>query len=392
MRWCAGAFEDVVSYGQEALEIVPGPSQPDSGAIDLFAVKTKNLQTGQLEIRRARHVVIAGGGKPSIPSYLPQHHPRVLHSASYMQRIPALLHDSSHPFRIAVIGAGQSAAEAFNDLHSRFPNSQTRLIIRGPALKPSDDSPFINEIFDPNRTDHVFNSAPDIRADDIQRAKDTNYSVVRLSLLERMYDSLYEQRLDYENEEDWPHQILNFRDIAGIDTSTGDEGPLHIQLRNNTPMHDGSGSPVNETLSVDAVVVATGYERNLHDQLLTHAEALRPKQGAGTCASRWEVSRDYKVKFAKGSVAANAGIWLQGCCEDTHGLSDTLLSVLATRAGEVVESIFGPDMTNSKPAAAPVHHRDIVNGTNGRYSCLGSTKGAYTNGNGTNGIYVNGCP
>jgi L-ornithine N5-oxygenase len=33
---------------------------------------------------------------------------------------------------------------------------------------------------------------------------------------------------------------------------------------------------------------------------------------------------------------------LQGCNESTHGLSDTLLSILATRGGEMVNSIFGP--------------------------------------------------
>jgi L-ornithine N5-oxygenase len=32
---------------------------------------------------------------------------------------------------------------------------------------------------------------------------------------------------------------------------------------------------------------------------------------------------------------------LQGCNEKTHGLSDSLLSILAVRGGEMVESIFG---------------------------------------------------
>ncbi len=56
---------------------------------------------------------------------------------------------------------------------------------------------------------------------------------------------------------------------------------------------------------------------------------------------RWGINRDYSVKFEPGSVHEDAGIWLQGCNESTHGLSDTLLSILAVRAGELVESIFG---------------------------------------------------
>ncbi|KFY24438.1 hypothetical protein V491_02160, partial [Pseudogymnoascus sp. VKM F-3775] len=53
------------------------------------------------------------------------------------------------------------------------------------------------------------------------------------------------------------------------------------------------------------------------------------------------VGRDYKVQYAPGAVEEGAGIWLQGCNEKTHGLSDTLLSILAHRGGEVVASIFG---------------------------------------------------
>jgi L-ornithine N5-oxygenase len=32
-------------------------------------------------------------------------------------------------------------------------------------------------------------------------------------------------------------------------------------------------------------------------------------------------------------------IYLQGCAEETHGLSDTLLSVTGVRAGEIVEDL-----------------------------------------------------
>jgi L-ornithine N5-oxygenase len=35
-----------------------------------------------------------------------------------------------------------------------------------------------------------------------------------------------------------------------------------------------------------------------------------------------------------------AGIYLQGCCEASHGLSDTLLSVLAIRSQEVVDALM----------------------------------------------------
>jgi len=48
-----------------------------------------------------------------------------------------------------------------------------------------------------------------------------------------------------------------------------------------------------------------------------------------------------------------AGISLPVCCQDSHGLSDTLLSVLAIRSQEVVESIFGDQ---AQPCSARSAH------------------------------------
>ena len=357
MRWCAAAFQDVVEYGQSAVEIEPVGIEASSMAVNVFGVTIQNVLTGKREHRCARHVIIAAGGQPSLPPMLPQQHPNVIHSSSYMHQIHRILPNRDSPYRIAVIGAGQSAAETFNDLHSRYPRSQTRLIIKGAALKPSDDSPFVNAIFDPARTDGVYEAAPDVRASDIAAARDTNYNVVRLSLLEHIYASLYEQRLDHKDERDWPHQILNFREVTGADISYGRDASLILKLRNTVPLHAGGSAALDEVLPCDAVVVATGYQRNAHTSLMKKCEELRDK--ASQKQGDWIVQRDYRVRFDKDKVGPDAGVWLQGCCEDTHGLSDTLLSVLATRAGEVVQSIFADDSNQNNG------HSNGVNGMSG---------------------------
>ena len=65
------------------------------------------------------------------------------------------------------------------------------------------------------------------------------------------------------------------------------------------------------------------------------------------------VDRHYRLPLTPGS---EAGIFLQGCCEDSHGLSDTLLSVLAIRSQEVVESIFGDQ---AQPCSARSGHGSL---------------------------------
>lgn len=129
--------------------------------------------------------------------------------------------------------------------------------------------------------------------------------------------------------------------------SPGDPNGLAIRLH----VQDDSGTYKAHrksrqfTLDVDLVVVASGYRRDAHEQMLQGLQHLRPETPSDAPSS-WKVGRDYGLRFRQGAVQSGCGIWLQGCNESTHGLSDTLLSVLATRAGEVVESIFGPAPEN----------------------------------------------
>ena len=141
MRWCANWFKDLVHYGQDVLEVVPDTVKDKTGMVGSFALTSVDVLSGQRTRWRARHVVIAVGGKPKIPDAIPQVHPRVIHSSAYLKALPHLLPNPKAHYRIAVVGGGQSAAEIFDDLHSRYPNSSTFLIIRGATLKPSDDSP-----------------------------------------------------------------------------------------------------------------------------------------------------------------------------------------------------------------------------------------------------------
>jgi L-ornithine N5-oxygenase len=217
------------------------------------------------------------------------------------------------------------------------------LIIRGAALKPSDDSPFVNEIFDPERVDDVWSQDPAIRAEAIARDKATNYGVVRIELLEEIYTAMYTQKILYDSEEDWPQRIRNHRTIASVDELPGSsKSALRLNLRNETGTFCAAKRATEETLDVDLVVVASGYVRNAHEEMLKNVRHLMPG-GGQNLEQRWGVGRNYRVETAPGAVAEDAGLWLQGCNEKTHGLSDSLLSILAVRGGEMVDSIFGSE-------------------------------------------------
>jgi L-ornithine N5-oxygenase len=91
------------------------------------------------------------------------------------------------------------------------------------------------------------------------------------------------------------------------------------------------------TSRYDAVVLATGYAREQHKALLT---PLAPYLGD------FSVDRHYRL----GSTPDfHPAIFLQGACESSHGLSDTLLSVTSVRTGEI-----GNALLKAIPVGAPV--------------------------------------
>ncbi|KAE9991140.1 hypothetical protein EG327_000381 [Venturia inaequalis] len=354
LRWCAGWFDDVVQYRQEVVEVRPEKMRSGGKLIDSFTVFSRDTATQQITARRAKHVIICAGGRANITRPFPEKHPRLLHSSQYAYCMPKMLTDRQAPYHIAVVGGGQSAAEIFNSLHSKYPNAATRLIIKSAALKPSDDSPFVNEIFDPDRIDPFFAKPEESRLSIIKSNKVTNYGVVRLELLEHIYQTLYMQRVRSSNEEDWQHKILAHRTIVAVDSDLDDSLRLHVARGEQSGTVNGKGQ-VSEILDFDAVIVATGYLRDSHEWLLKPARHLLP--GGDVEGKKWEVTRDYKVKFEKGTVSDDAGVYLQGCCESTHGLADSLLSILSVRGGEIVQSIFGNNPSSSKGNAV----RPLVN-------------------------------
>lgn len=353
LRWCSSFFDHLAQYNSEVLSVAP--VDREAGAVKTFNVQARNAKTGEIQNIRSRHVMIAAGGQASMPKSLPLKSPRVLHSSQFATYSPKVLSGNSAP-RVAVIGGGQSSAEIFNTVQNQFPNSKTYMIMRQEFLRPSDDSPFVNGIFDPDFVNQIYPRSAASRESFIHEVRATNYGVVRLDFIEHLYKNQYEQkRVLGTDEKKWPHRILAGREIASVDDK-GDKLEIRVQKVQDLSVDGFIDTADEEVLEVDLVVAATGYKRTAHIDILKDtwnmlpktisrsSEFTKPVAGWNVYTEQGErklsVGRDYKVKFNPGTVADDAGVWLQGCNEGTHGLSDTLLSVLATRSGEMVNNIF----------------------------------------------------
>lgn len=312
LRWVGDQFAHQALYGEEVLRLEPATHK---GPVEHLRVVSRDA-SGVEHARPARAVVISSGGTPRVPELFKplRQDPRVFHHSSYLSTLATLPCSQGTPMRIAIVGSGQSAAEAFIDLHDSFPCVSADMIVRGSALKPADDSPFVNEVFAPHYTELMFQQTPQQRQQWIEEFHNTNYSVIDPGLIERIYAVLYRQKVSGVKR----HAVLCLRQVEGVNSS-----PAGIAL----DTRDVTTGAV-DSQRYDAVILATGYERNAHRQLLAPLHQY---------LDDFQVDRQYR---ALSSPELKAPVFLQGFCEASHGLSDTLLSVLACRSEEIATALY----------------------------------------------------
>ena len=311
LRWVAQQFAEQSRYGEQVLRVEP--IVDGDGRVQRLNVVSQHQ--GREVQRQTRSVIVSTGGTPKIPQAFAsfKDDPRVFHHARYLSAMATQPCSRGEPMRIAVVGAGQSAAEAFIDLNDSYPNVQVDMILRAAVLKPADDSPFVNEIFGPDYTDLVFNQPETERERLIREYHNTNYSVVDLDLIERIYAMLYRQKVSGVER----HGFLCRR---MIESATDVDGRVQLQLRD---LATGS----TEARRYDAVILATGYERRSHRELLAPLKDY---------LDDFRVNRDYQL-IARPEL--ETPVFIQGFSQHSHGLSDTLLSVLPARSGEIAAAL-----------------------------------------------------
>lgn len=191
----------------------------------------------------------------------------------------------------------------------------------------------------------------------LAEARATNYGVVRLELIEHLYERMYDQRRELGvDEKTWPHRILGGRQITTVEPLDDSSLELTVEtlpdVRRATTTDSSNavgGDDAIEKLEVDLVIAATGYQRTAHVDMLRDSWDLLPKAAPMPSSKKalrrgiagWDVEtdqgerklavgRNYQVQFKPESVAAGSGVWLQGCCEGTHGVSSSLSPFVST--------------------------------------------------------------
>ncbi len=320
LQWVAKSLEQVqVEYGRTVTAIEPVSSR-DDGVLDQWRVR---FDTG--EVVRCRDVVIGIGRAAEIPAVfrdLPRD--RVVHSTEFTERIENF--DPAEVRRIVVIGGAQSAAEMLWTAYQRFPAAECRMIMRTAGLRSYDSSAFINELYYPSFVDQFYSGSAEVRAQVLQEMHRTNYAGLAPGMLDTLYRQMYQDRLT-GNERMIMHTLTDVR------ATRMDGSELVLTL------HDRMQARTSE-VRADLVLLGTGFERD-KPSLVRHTAASVGLRDAA-------VDRHYRMVTP---ASVTAGCYLQGVNEDSHGIADSLLSVLAVRAGEMVADLLA-HRADSPPLAS----------------------------------------
>ncbi|MCS7481128.1 lysine N(6)-hydroxylase/L-ornithine N(5)-oxygenase family protein [Umezawaea endophytica] len=310
-EWAAAKVDDVVSYDHEVVSVQP---VLHDGVITHFDVSARDAQ-GAVEVRRARNLVLATGLQANFPEGVTSSE-HIWHNRDFLHRVGEL--DAEAPRRFVVVGAGQSGAEVAAHLHERFPKAEVCAVFARYGYSPADDSSFANRIFDPAAVDEFYLAPEDVKNRLMAYHGNTNYAVVDNDLIAELYRRVYQEKVLGKQR----LRLINVsRPAEVVETANG----VRVTVESLT-------TGERTELDADAVVYATGYRESDPTEMLGGiAEHCRRDE-----RERLRVGRDYRLD-TDGQVLG--GIYLQGGTEHSHGITSSLLSNLAVRVGEILESV-----------------------------------------------------
>lgn len=314
LDWTAASFEDMVRYRHSVRGVRPVRTGHEVAALDVVTVD----DAGHEAVHRTRNLVLGSGLRPRLPEGVGTSG-HVWHSSELLHRLDLQAFD---PKSVAVVGAGQSAAEVAAHLHERFATAHVYALLPRYGYSAADDSPFTNRIFDPSAVDDFFNAPPEVKRMFYEYHRNSNYSVVDSSLIDDLYRRTYEESV----RGDVRLHVLKMSEVSDLKE---DLDSVNLQVRSLT---DGTTTE----LQVDVVVLATGYDPMDPTPVLGPVADLCQRTDAGLL----RVRRDYRVETVP---EVSARIYLQGGTEHSHGISASLLSNTAVRAWDIVQSLAGGD-------------------------------------------------
>lgn len=303
LGWVAGQL-DSLSFGSpvEAIDVEDG----------IFRL------SGPAGEVQARNLALATGREPALPGWVDHLvGPRFFH-------VSRLLHERPNVtgLRVAIVGGGQSGAEAFltlaRDVFGRA--ASLTWISRRMTFAPLDETHFTNEWFTPGYVE-AFHALPPERRQTHLRDQRLASDGISPSTLAEIYQLLYERR----------HLIGDgerFRLLPGRDAQAGS-----VDHRQYTLALDNRFDGGRERASADVVVMATGFAWRL-------PTCLGPMSDRLAIDATGAVALDERFRLAW-HAPCDARIYVLNGGLHSHGIAEPQLSLMAWRSAVIANDLAG---------------------------------------------------
>jgi lysine N6-hydroxylase len=303
MLWASSGNCNIV-FGEEVQSV---------GFDGVFVVRTSQRMV------TADNVVVGVGNQPWVPSFVTDWvGDTQFHVCEFMSKAQDL-----GGKRVGVVGGGQSGAEAFLDLISRPAGelpSRVVWISKRPNYFPIDDSPFTNDYYTPQFSDHFFQLELAAREAFTSRQVLTSDGI-SLTTLQDIYQRSY-VRCFVEGARD----LIGFypnREVVRVGKSGGVWALSFVS---------NDQRAVEEHVELDAIVWATGF-RPARMEFLAPIQHRLEREGR-----EYKIDRDFAVVW---DGPRNSNLFVQNAARVQRGLADPNLSLIAWRSQRILDRLLG---------------------------------------------------
>jgi len=267
----------------------------------------------------ADNIAVGVGAVPWLPEFAKPHLGATqFHVSEYLPRSKRL-----RGMRVAVVGGGQSGAEAFLDLITRPKPERPAWVVwvsRRRSYFPLDDSTFTNDFYMPDYSDYFSRLPTDKRAE-INSAHLLTSDGIGESTLRAIYQELY--RLQFIEGEVHRFGLMPNRTVTAVDRAGGG---WELSLRHNDEPDRTQCVPVN------VVVWATGFRPAAKGFLEPLLDRIETENG------EFRLDEDFATAW---DGPPDRNIFMQNAARGQRGLPDINLSLNAWRAGRITDRLRG---------------------------------------------------
>ena len=308
LQWVADNLKKTeVVYGFKVIDITPEIDR--NGKISEWRVISEKG-----EEYRAKKIIYGGGRDLNIPEvFTGLSEERVIHSVNYLSFLNRI--DKGNIRNIAVIGGAQSSAEIYQSCLDQFPEAKISMIMRSIGLVNYEGSQFTNTLFQNEYINTHFEKNDEIKANVLKAMRTTNYAGVAPSTLSGLY------RFHYLQDMNGKKRAFMHTQCEILEADEHQDGVV-IKWKDN----------INDKIcseKFDLVFLGTGFKNKTPILFENLQKTLK--------LEKIKVSRKYRAELP---YAEGASLHLQGVNEETHGIADSLLSVLALRSREIVDDLL----------------------------------------------------